>query len=75
MSVFVLDSNIVPFYLREHEQVSKSIETAISKGDELLIAPFAYYEVRESRRQITRRPHSEISLPLSADTHGWRVLR
>ena len=43
---YVLDSNIVSFYLREHKQVSERLGAAISNGDEIIIAPFSYYEVR-----------------------------
>ena len=46
MSVFVLDANIVSFYLKENGQVIENIEHAVLDGDELIIAPIAYYEVR-----------------------------
>ena len=46
MSVYVLDANTVSFYLRGHRQVIENIEGALAAGDDLMIAPIAYYEVR-----------------------------
>jgi len=46
MSVFVLDANIVSFYIKNNPKVIENIEQAIIKGDDILIAPIAYYEVR-----------------------------
>ena len=46
MSIYVLDANIISYYLKEHEQVVENMEKALSSGDDLLIAPVAYYEVR-----------------------------
>jgi len=46
MSVFVLDANIVTFYLKENRRVIENIERTVIAGDELLVAPIAYYEVR-----------------------------
>ena len=46
MSVFVLDTNIITFYLKEVRSVIENIENALLAGDELLISPIAYYEVR-----------------------------
>ena len=46
MSVFVLDTNTISFYLKEDRYVIDNIENALLSGDELLIAPIAYYEVR-----------------------------
>jgi predicted nucleic acid-binding protein len=52
MSVYVLDSNIVSFYLKEHKQVISRLEEAILAGDEVLIAPIAYYEVRRGLLRV-----------------------
>jgi len=46
MSVYVLDANIVSYYLKENEYVKKNMENALLTGDELIISPIAYYEVR-----------------------------
>ena len=46
MSVFVLDTNIVSFYLKEDKYVIENIENAVLSGNELFIAPIAYYEIR-----------------------------
>ena len=46
MSVFVLDSNILSFYLRQNQQVIKKVQDTLTAGDEVLIGPIAYYEVK-----------------------------
>jgi predicted nucleic acid-binding protein len=46
MSVFVLDANIISYYLKSHENVVKNIRRAIIEKNEILIAPIAYYEVK-----------------------------
>ena len=46
MSVFVLDANTVSFYLKGNAQLIANIERAVIAGDDLVIAPIAYYEVR-----------------------------
>ena len=46
MSVFVLDSNIVSFYLRKNERVFKKVNDALLEGHEVIISPIAYYEVK-----------------------------
>jgi predicted nucleic acid-binding protein len=46
MSVYVLDANVVSYYLKENAQVIQSIETTLLAGDEIQIAPIAYYEVK-----------------------------
>jgi predicted nucleic acid-binding protein len=46
VSVFVLDSNILSFYLRQNRQIIKTVQEKLSQGDEVLIGPIAYYEVK-----------------------------
>ena len=46
MSVFVLDSNIVSFYLRQNETVIQKVKNVLLEGHEVLISPIAYYEVK-----------------------------
>ncbi|MCL2615547.1 MAG: type II toxin-antitoxin system VapC family toxin [Dehalococcoidia bacterium] len=46
MSAIVIDTNIISFYLREDRHVIDNIEKALIAGDELIIAPIAYYEIR-----------------------------
>ena len=46
MNVFVLDSNILSFYLRQNQQVIKKVQDVFTAGDEVLISPIAYYEVK-----------------------------
>jgi predicted nucleic acid-binding protein len=52
MSVFVLDANIVSAYLKGNGQVINNIEQAVTSGDDILIAPIAYYEVRRGLQAI-----------------------
>ena len=46
MSVFVLDSNILSFYLRQDPQIIQKVQDALLVGNEVLIGPIAYYEVK-----------------------------
>jgi tRNA(fMet)-specific endonuclease VapC len=46
LSVYVLDSNIISFYLKENNCVIENIEKAINEGHSIIIAPIAYYEVK-----------------------------
>ena len=46
MSVFVLDSNILSFYLRRNQQIIDKVQNTLLKGHEVLICPIAYYEVK-----------------------------
>jgi tRNA(fMet)-specific endonuclease VapC len=46
VSVFVLDSNIVSFYLRQNQQIINKVQDTLLAGHEILIGPIAYYEVK-----------------------------
>jgi predicted nucleic acid-binding protein len=46
LSVFVLDSNIVSFYIRQDQQVIQKTRETLLDGNEVLIGPIAYYEVK-----------------------------
>ena len=46
MSVFVLDSNILSFYLRQNQRVIQKVHDTLLSGNEVLIGPIAYYEVK-----------------------------
>ena len=46
MSVFVLDSNIVSFYIRQNQQVIQKTTNTLLDGDEVIIGPITYYEVK-----------------------------
>jgi len=46
VSVFVLDSNILSFYLRQEQQVIQKVKNELMDGNEVIIGPIAYYEVK-----------------------------
>jgi len=46
VSVFVLDSNILSFYLRQNQQIIQKVQNTLFEGHEVLISPIAYYEVK-----------------------------
>jgi predicted nucleic acid-binding protein len=46
VSVYALDSNIISFYLRGNAAVIANIEKAISDGNNIVIPPLVYYEVK-----------------------------
>ncbi|GHU68710.1 hypothetical protein FACS189450_00130 [Spirochaetia bacterium] len=46
MSIFVLDSNIVSFYMRKNQQIIQRLHCELNQKNEVLIGPVAYYEVK-----------------------------
>jgi len=46
MSVFVLDSNILSFYMRQNQKIIKNVQDMLFTGNEVIIGPIAYYEVK-----------------------------
>jgi predicted nucleic acid-binding protein len=46
MNVFVLDTNIVSYYLKGSETVADNITNAMMNGDYIVLAPIAYYEIK-----------------------------
>lgn len=46
MIVFVLDSNIISYFLKGHKQIAGSIAKELKAGNKVLVAPMAYYEVK-----------------------------
>ena len=46
MSVFILDSNILSFYLRQNQPIIQKVQDTLLAGNEVLISPIAYYEVK-----------------------------
>jgi predicted nucleic acid-binding protein len=46
VSVFVLDSNILSFYIRQNPRVIQKLQDELAEGNEVLIGPIAYYEVK-----------------------------
>jgi PIN domain nuclease of toxin-antitoxin system len=46
VSVFVLDSNIVSFYLRQNQRVIQRVQDELIAGNEVFVGPVAYYEVK-----------------------------
>jgi len=46
VTVFVLDSNILSFYLRQDQQIIQKVREMLLIGNEVVISPIAYYEVK-----------------------------
>ena len=46
MSVFVLDSNIISFYIRQNKRIVQKVQDMLLAGHEVMISPIAYYEVK-----------------------------
>jgi predicted nucleic acid-binding protein len=44
--MYALDTNIISFYLKGNETVANNISIALMSGNDVVIAPIAYYEVR-----------------------------
>jgi tRNA(fMet)-specific endonuclease VapC len=52
VSVFILDSNIVSFYIRQNQKIIQKVQDELAAGNEVLIAPIAYYEVKRGLMAI-----------------------
>ena len=52
MSVFVLDSNILSFYLRQNQQLVQKVHDTLLSGNEVLIGHIVYYEVKRGLMAI-----------------------
>ncbi|MDR0709956.1 MAG: PIN domain-containing protein, partial [Spirochaetaceae bacterium] len=52
MNVFVLDSNIVSFYIRQDRKIIQKVQDELIAGNEILIGPIAYYEVKRGLMAI-----------------------
>jgi tRNA(fMet)-specific endonuclease VapC len=46
MTTFVLDTNIISYYLKGREPVANNIAGALMQGHNVIIAPIAYYEIK-----------------------------
>jgi predicted nucleic acid-binding protein len=46
VSDFVLDSNIVSFYIRQKQKIIQRVQEELMAGNEVLVGPIAYYEVK-----------------------------
>jgi predicted nucleic acid-binding protein len=46
MTTFVLDTNIISYHLKDNQTVVKNAKNAAALKNEILLAPFAYYEVK-----------------------------
>ena len=46
MNIYVLDTNIISFYLKGNKVVANNIVRALVNGDSILVAPIAYYEIK-----------------------------
>ena len=52
MSVYILDSNIVSFYIRQDQRVIQKVKDTLFEGHEVIISPIAYYEVKRGLQAI-----------------------
>ena len=52
MSVFILDSNIVSFYIRQDQRIIQKVHDTLLDGHEVLVSPIAYYEVKRGLQAI-----------------------
>jgi len=46
LSIFILDSNIVSFYIRQDQRIIQKVHDTLLAGHEVLVGPIAYYEVK-----------------------------
>jgi predicted nucleic acid-binding protein len=55
LSVYALDSNIISFYLRDNAVVIANIEKAISDGNNIIIPPIVYYEIKRGLKFVNAK--------------------
>jgi predicted nucleic acid-binding protein len=46
MRIFVLDTNIVTYYLKNNRNVIDAMKIALAMGNKIFVAPIAYYEIK-----------------------------
>ena len=52
MSVYVLDTNIVSFYIRQEHWIVQKVHDTLFAGHQVIISPIAYYEVKRGLQAI-----------------------
>ena len=52
MNVYVLDTNIISYYLKGNGVVANNIVKALANGDSILVAPIAYYEIKRGLMSV-----------------------
>jgi predicted nucleic acid-binding protein len=52
MKFFVLDTNIISFYLKGNETIESNIIRTLTEGNSIVIAPIAYYEIKRGLMAI-----------------------
>jgi predicted nucleic acid-binding protein len=55
MTTYVLDTNIISFYLKGNETVGNNITSALLDEDAIVVAPIAYYEVKRGLMAVGAR--------------------
>ena len=52
MSVYILDSNIISFYIRQEKPIVDKVQETLLAGHQVLVGPIAYYEVKRGLQAI-----------------------
>ncbi|MCL2510575.1 MAG: type II toxin-antitoxin system VapC family toxin [Bacteroidales bacterium] len=60
MSVYVLDTNIISFYLKGNEVVINNFTRVLANGDSILVAPIAYYEIKRGLLAVDSQKRLKI---------------
>jgi predicted nucleic acid-binding protein len=60
MNTYILDTNIISFYIKGQKIVADKITSALMNGDSVLIAPMAYYEIKRGLMAINSQKRLEI---------------
>ena len=55
MTTYVLDTNIISFYLKGNETVGNNITRALLNEDSIVVAPIAYYEIKRGLMAVGAR--------------------
>jgi predicted nucleic acid-binding protein len=55
MNGFALDSNIISFHLKDNEKVQRNVDRALLLKNNIVIPPFAYYEVKRGLKAINAK--------------------
>jgi tRNA(fMet)-specific endonuclease VapC len=55
MSTFVLDTNIISFYLKDNKAVKDNLDEVVAAQHVVLIPPFAWYEIQRGLLFVNSR--------------------
>ena len=63
MTKFALDTNAISYLIQGNKSMAKHLNEAVTQGDEIIIPPIAYYEIRRGFKHKSS-PGKELAFSL-----------